>query len=77
MLTKLGRRGYSIQKDTAEYEPEINDRIMSLVAVADSAWSLEWDHGRSMMQGTHGYVPSNKDMPSIPVWVVTDAPICV
>lgn len=42
-----------------------HDRIMSLVAVADSAWSLEWDHGRSMMQGTHGYVPSNKDMHAI------------
>jgi alkaline phosphatase D len=43
-----------------------HQRVKDFVLVADSAWSLYWEANSSgYFKGTHGYLPSNKDMHAI------------
>lgn len=42
-----------------------NVRILDLVCVADSAWSIVWDKASYSVGGTHGYDPFNTDMHAI------------
>ena len=42
-----------------------SERILDLVCVADSAWSLYWNAESYATGGTHGYDPVNRDMHAI------------
>lgn len=43
-----------------------NPRVLDIVAVADSSWSLRWNpYGGNFIGGTHGYDNANSDMHAI------------
>jgi alkaline phosphatase D len=42
-----------------------NQRTLDFLMLADSAWSIGWQHGPGQSKGVHGYDNTNKDMHAI------------